>query len=665
VYRPFKFLYTTFILITFLVFNVLHPVQGLFAQDSELSRISARAQQGDQEAQRTLELIKQAKNLQLNYQLRPLLYSYGSFGTSIQFDIPGTTQENSDISLVIAVPLHSEMAVNSAMALLSGLAKQRPARGVRVAFLADETERYRGLLDQLDQFDDPESVVLLYGDFSSTDGETLYLYQGSKGHVCPRQLLEQTLAAGINAGIPMEIAQPYTELFRFGWIEAPKALQMMQDRGYPALYFSDFGLQNSAEGAVKLQKGPYEQELASFLEALIDKIPLDPAVFDYHYSLLAFNKHYWLIDEKTTLLMIVMAVTSIILFFSIYSILFRRKIIQRWLVFIRRSWVILIYFMLLVASLYVSRLFFVLWLFKNGSTASFPLGMALLFLLLWLSLFSLASPVTEKIVIPKRSSFYGHSALLILVLGLLTAIALDISLMPVFIWALLWVFIGSFVHSFSISLLSTVLAPVQVLVLFIIGTTQGMELNSLLVYPSNIKISFLFAFLVLPFVLLWKRTALLRIQKSKIKPKAQTKHFGRYVFASAIILALFTMEAPKENILSSKTALSNDTEPLFISSLSQSVFFNQRSVAVTITSKQPLDHYDIFLESNQPGEAVQLIESTIPFETIDVHRITSRLTGSPDNPFYFELLIPKDQKLILRIVGIYGNETTEEVKNLP
>lgn len=640
--------------------HVLHPVQGLSAAGSEWSRLRVRAQQGDQEAQRVLEIAKQAEKLKLNYQLRPLLYAYGGFGTSIQVDIAGTNQADNDISLLIAVPLYSETALGTALALLSHGVTQSPARAFRVAFLADETEGHRGLLDQLDQFNDPESVVILYVDFAPTQGP-LYLYQGSAGHISPRQLLEQSLTAGKKLDLPIEIAQPYNELFRFGWVKAPEALQMIQDRGYPALYYSNSIPQQASEQIKHLETEQYEQKLAYFLENLIANVPRDPALFDNHYSLIAFNKNYTLIDEKTTLLLILGSIFSIILFFSLYSILFRRKIIQHWLVFLRRSWVILIYFILLVASLYVSRLCIVLWLFKHGSTAQFPQGMALVFLVLWLSLFSVASPVTKKIVIPKRSSFYGHSAVVVLVLGLLTSIAMDISLIPVFIWALLWVFIGSFVHSFAISLFSTILAPAQVLVLFLIGMMQGREIDSLLVYPSNIKNSLLFAFLVLPFVLLWKRTTLLRIQKSKNKDKAQTLHFGRYVFASALILAIFTMEPLQEE----KQPAGNTIKPIFTGTLSQSEFLHQRSVAVTITAQTPIEGYEISLESPLSGETVQLIDSTIPFENNGVHTITSRLVGHPDNPFYFELLLPKNQSLTLRITGRYGTETAEEVKRLP
>uniref|UniRef100_A0A7C3E893 Uncharacterized protein n=1 Tax=Gracilinema caldarium TaxID=215591 RepID=A0A7C3E893_9SPIR len=640
--------------------HVLHPVQDLSAAGSELSRLRVRAQQGDQEAQRVLEIAKQVEKLKLSYQLRPLLYAYGGFGTSIQFDIAGTTQADNDISLLIAVPLYAKTAVDSALALLSHALTQSPARAVRVAFLANEREGHLGLLDQLDQFNDPESVVILYGDFTPTQGP-LYIYQGSAGHIGPRQLLEQSLTAGEKLDLPIEIAQPYNELFRFGWIKAPEALQMIQDRGYPALYYSNSIPQHAAEPTKHLKTEQYEQKLASFLENLIAHIPRDPALFDNHYSLLAFNKQYLLIDEQTTILLIVGAVLSIILFFSIYSILFRRKIMQHWLVFLRRSWVILIYYIFLVASLYMARLCMLLWFLKQGSTAQFPQGMALVFLVLWLSLFSVASPVTKKIVIPKRSSFYGHSAVVVLVLGLLTSIAMDISLIPVFIWALLWVFIGSFVHSFSISLFSTILAPAQVLILFLIGMMQGREINSLLVYPSNIRNSLLFAFLVLPFVLLWKRTTLLRIQKSKNKDKAQTLRFGRYIFASAMILAIFTMEPLQEE----KQPAGNTIKPLFTSTLSQSEFLHQRSVAVTITAKTPIEGYEISLESPLSGEAVQLIDSTIPFESNGVHTITSRLVGHPDNPFYFELLLPKDQRLTLRITGRYGTEAAEEVKSLP
>lgn len=663
---PFRFFAKSLVIRIFLILNILFAFEDISALSPELSRLNSRAKQGDKEAQKTLELVKQAQILQITYDLRPLLQTYGGFGTSIQFDIVGDDPESNDIYLLIAVPLYSDAAVNTAFSMLSDLIKQRPNRGVRVAFLADEQEEHRGLLDQLDQFDDPESVVILYGDFLAA-GNHLYLYQGSKGHVSPRQLVEQSLLMAEEKGISIELPQPYNELYRFGWVQVPEALQLIQDRGHPALYVSDYRLAYSEKEVFELEPNQAEKQVAFFLKALVDHIPRDTSTFDYHYTILAFNKHYRLMNEKTIIGLIILSVFSIILFFSIYSIVLRRKIIHFWIVFLRRSWVILIYFMLLVASLYLSRLLFLLWSLKHGSTTQYPEGVALLFLLLWLSLFSLASPITQNIVIPKRASFYGHGAIIVLVLGMFTAILLDITLIPIFVWALLWGWIGSFVHSFSMSLFSTILAPTQMLILFLIGMMNGTALNSLFISFINVKDSLLLAFFVLPFVLLWKRTALLRIQKSKRKGKAAPLHFGRYIFAAAMIISLFILEPYKDKSKGQEAAglAAEPTKSLFNSKISQSVFFNQRSVTVTISANTPIERYEISLERADPKDALILIESTIPFKNRGINRMDSDLASHPDNPFYFDLLLPRDQELTIRIKGVNYSESTEEVRSLP
>ncbi len=644
-------------------------IHGLFAESPEVSRLRSRVKQGDQEAKNAIEIIHQAETLKMRYELRPLLENYGGFGTSIQIDISGTDTdpEKTDINLLVTFPLYSEAAVHLGLSVLNQLANHLPSRPLRVAFLADETEGYRGLQDQLDQSDDPESVVILYLDVISEQGP-LYLYQGSQKHISPRQLVEQVLLMGAKYKIPVEIPQPYSELYRLGWVSAPEALEMIQNRGFPALYFSDFIQGTISEPFSEHSNSEYAQQLSVFFKALIDNCPRSPALFDYHYSLIAFNKNYVLVDERTTLLLIVSSIFIIILFLTIYSIVFRRTIIHHWIVFIRRSWVILVYYGLLIISFYGSRFVFKLWQLRNGPGAQIPLEMAFVFLLVWFSLFSLLSPLTQKIVIPKRSSFYGHSAIVVLLLGLLTSTAIDISFMPVFIWALLWVFVGSFVHSFSLSLFSTILAPVQLLILFIIGTMKGKRLTFLLLLDSShLGNCLLFSFIILPFVLLWKRTSLLRIQKSGIKN--QQKHFfiGRFVFAGAAVIALLTLTPPSQitqNLETDKAATLTE-KPQFHGALSTNVFLNQRSVKVTITATSPLDLYIISLENPHADKTIQLIESTIPFSVQGTDKLVSNLSKNPDNPFSFELLLPKDEQLKIGITGIRGAESTEQMFSVP
>jgi len=70
--------------------------------------------------------------------------------------------------------------VDTALLLLSLLAEKPPARAVRVAFLADEIDEHRGLMDQMDQIDDPESVVVLYVDLRAA-GSTPQSLPGLEG----------------------------------------------------------------------------------------------------------------------------------------------------------------------------------------------------------------------------------------------------------------------------------------------------------------------------------------------------------------------------------------------------------------------------------------------------------------------------------------------------
>lgn len=642
------------------------PGFDLFAQTSDMTRVSARAVAGDREAQQVLEIINQSKGLKTVPQLRPLLANYGGFGTSLQYDISSHTSRNYDIALLIAVPLYSRVAVSAALKLVAVLSDLPPAQPVRIAFLADEQDGHRGLLDQLDQIEDPEAVVVLYIDVISA-GIPLNLYQGSESHISPRQLIEQALSASKRSGIPLVIPQPYNELFRLNLTDSPEPLKLIQRRGFPALYISDspgpaLGTTQTTQDETELSTTVF----AKFLQLLVEGLPPnDRTDFDYHYTLLAFNKSYVLIDEKTTVILILLSIFSVTLFFLVYSILFRRKIISHWVVFIRRSWVILLYYGLLLLCLYGSRLLFLGWFIRAGSPAQYSSAVSVIFLLLWFSLFSLVSPITHTIVIPKRSAFYGHGAVFLLLLGLIIAVAIDIALMPVFLWALFWVFLGSFAHSFSVSLFATILAPIQLVVLFIIAITRGTVFNSVFVYPSSVLNSLLVSFIALPFILLWKRTSLLRRVKSKNPKSLHHSYVSRTLFFAAMVLSLFNLRPnSKEEKTVQIDTISNDKPLDFVVDLSSRIFLDQKTLSITLRSQIPLDRYDIVI-TGTGSEPVHVIESTIPFINLGPSTVQANLANHPDNPFHIELLLPKDQLVTLDITGVRGTERLQKIRQLP
>lgn len=628
------------------------------AQNQEIHRITIRARQGNQEARILSTLIQQADQLGMNYELRPLLSQYGSFGTSLQFDFTQDyTDESKDTVILVAVPLCSEFSVTVVEDLLFELRNKPINVNLRISFLADESNGHRGLIEQLDQFDDPESVVVLYFDLQHNKGP-LSLYHGSQGHIGPLQLVHEAVKIGEQHAIPIEIPEPYNELFRLNLLKGTEALENIHERGFSAIEITN---QSSAPTGPILDK----KNISSFLKDYIEKIPQDTALFDFHYTILNTNKHYLFINEKHTIIIIICSVFCTLLFFTINSIIFRHKIIIYWIIFLRRSWVLLLYFGLLLGSLYISRICIWIWLLRYGTTASLPSTVALLFPLFWLSLFSIISPILQNIRIPKRASFYGQSGIMVTLWGLLLSITIDISFMPVFIWALFWTFVGSQVHNYFVNLLCSLLAPTQIIVLYIFTALKNNAIFPLYIYPSQFLNSLVISFLVLPFILIWKRTMLLSLQK-----REQRSGRNKYLIYKVIVtFALFciilsigptsisTNNADNDIITNSKT-------PLFSTDLSSTSFLNQKAIKITLKTKTTIDRYQIFLLKNDLPD-ISLIESTIPFTKTETGDLYSDLSGYPDNNFVFEILLPKHEKPSVKIIGKFENNITEQILTIP
>ncbi|AEJ19631.1 hypothetical protein [Gracilinema caldarium] len=644
----FFYLYITF----FFAFS-----HNLGAQTQEIHRITVRARQGNQEAQHVANLIQQADQIGLTYELRPLLSQYGSFGTSIQFDFIQDNTDTNNIVILVAVPLSSEFAVTVVEDLLLEISKNAINANIRIAFVADEANGHRGLIEQLDQFDDPESVVVLYFDLLDETGP-LSLYQGSQGYISPLQLLHEAVKIGKKYKIPINIPEPFNELFRLNVLKGNEALEVIHERGFSAIVITN---QSPTRTGPLLDK----KDVSRFLKDYIEHSPKDTALFDFHYTILHFNNNYFFIDEKHTLIIVLCSVFTILLFFAINSIIFRRKIIIYWVIFLRRSWILLLYIGLLLGSLYLSRICIWIWLMLYGTTTSLPLTVVILFPVLWFSLFSFISPILQNITIPKRSSFYGQSGILVILFGLLLAITIDISFMPVFIWALFWIFLGSLVHNYFINLLSSLLAPVQIIILYILTAVKNNAIYPLYIYPSQFQNSLVLSFIVLPFILLWKRTILLRIQKSKQRLQRNKYGISKAIFTVVLLLVILSIGP---TIISTnnkdKDVTTNSDTPLFSTNLSSTSFLNQKTISIMLKAKTTIDRYQIYVLKNDV-QNISLIESTIPFAKTETGDLYSDLTGYPDTHFTFDILLPKNEKLSIRIIGKFGHNITEYLLTIP
>ena len=203
-----------------------------------------------EERNRRGELVRILSEEHIPFEIRPLLASYGEFGSSVRVSMAPEERGNSFAEnpgvLVLGIPLSPRISASGPalpFAVEAGLAFIRRVRlqpggsfpvAVQVVFLGGEDRKlsglsgwdHPGLRDAVSQLDNPENTVLLYLDAGDAPAG-IRIHHGSGGTIAPLHVVRPLL----EMHIPLRFAVRNNELYKLFLVQGPPVLEIGRAAG--------------------------------------------------------------------------------------------------------------------------------------------------------------------------------------------------------------------------------------------------------------------------------------------------------------------------------------------------------------------------------------------------------------------------------------------------
>lgn len=596
-----------------------------------------------------------------NPEIRSLFSDYGSFGSSVHLYFP-SARDSASTTLLIALPqtdsaeFEKHSGYQTALKLADKIKEQRLPVNIHIAFLADEKfpaatkhlqSNHPGLRDLLDLYENPESVQLLYLDLAENTS-SFVLRHGAPGYISPLSLVKNLTEALDTHIIPYSIPVYYNELYRLSLVDGPEALHYALSRQVPALYIE--GVRDRTKPVLNPQK------LADMIYDYAQNSMSGNIKHDYHYTIVRLASHTFFLSELFTILSFLFFWTLAVSIIVIYTITHRQKLIIMWTVFLKRSWIIPLYFLLLLGTLLCSSLMTSFILNRTSGAAAAPgFGEAVLKFLMAIALFNLMSPLLKLFRIPKRAHYYGNSAVILLGLGTLLTAYFDITFLPVFLWAFIFTFLSSSIHIPQFVFILALAAPVQIF--GILGSAIGAGSSNMgaLLSSTSLPVNTFLALVSLPFIFNFKRAALLFSKKNRVRRPLRI-WLPRILFFTGILISLvqYGVDLKKNSKLAPVLKTETTEAPVeFYLEHDSAVFLDRRIIKLRMESSVHPVQFKVSMQADS-GQRILIYDAEMPYNLSSDGRNVDFILGlQPDNPFITDIVIPAPASVTIQAEMLY------------
>jgi hypothetical protein len=625
------------------------------------------------------------------FETRSLFAEFGGFGSSLHVPLPASPGAGAGAGagakkpglFILALPLsftgddrrEFPYAFEAALAFIDRVRAEGLPIDALIAFLGDEWSAlpedaggqapHTGLADLASRLEVPEDAALIYLDIAGEAGEIL-VHHGALRTLAPLNILRPLARLCEERQLPYALAVNANELYKLGLADGPSALEFALARELPALCLTG----GAGGGGLDALLFDYARSVEAGTE--------NP---DYHYLIFEAPGRLFFVSEYATALLFLAA--AVLFFFSAltYSVVLRRRLAVQWMVFLKRSWILLLYWLALALALKGAALIFRA-LVRGADPARFG-GTALLFyaaaasqLLAGVSIFSVFSFLGNCIHVPRRENFYGSSAIILVIAEILLAAYIDITFIPVFIWAFVFTFIAACVRKPVLIWICALLAFFQGGGALAALVRAGNKQLGFLIFSGNTAFIFYLALVSLPFFITLKRGAVLRGRKTGKQPSSQellrqlTKPRALLtLLAPRLVLAAFAGAAlgisawffaraslaPAERMTVVDEPESGD---LLALETQDRALLERRTLSITLQAPGKPLRFNLYVDDIPGGETPVIYSAPMPFRYVedspDRASVEFILGEGPPNPFSTEIALPVDFAGFLRAEALYG-----------
>jgi hypothetical protein len=615
------------------------------------------------------------------FEERPLFAEFGGFGSSIHVRIPAAPNSENragERALVLAVPLSGAeekdaapsgglarrlpFGVETALAFIRSAADSSFPQPVTLAFLGNETSRlpkdsrdpnFRlGLEDLYTTLEDPENTVLLYMDIAAPP-QRVIIHHGAGRMISSRAALETLCRLWDAAPVPADLAVRFNELYKLGLVSGPDSIRSAHARLIDALYLAG---ETARSGDAAVAPADLARSLIDYAGALGGAA----GSLDRHFLIASFGRKVFFVPESVTV-MVFLGITG--LFFMgvlTYFTLYRKRAVVLWRMFLGYAWVFPLFILALTVSLELAGFTVAAAgrLLGYGAARS-DAGLAFLKIIIALPLFSALFSLGASFKIPQKAGFYGNSAVVLVIAGVLIAAVLDISFTPLFLWALLCAASGAafkkplMVYACVACAAISALGPLEN-ILQSGGSPSAAGRFTEILLSQGVLTSLYIAVIILPFMLLLERGAALR-ERNQNAPSPM-RRFAPIIacFAAGLgALCFYTLYRSKNQPPAPVRRTIEDERGMLAITVRERVFLERRSVTVTVSAQGDPLRFNLRLTCADQTLPV-IYAAPMPYRADnDWKSIVFQAGEGPPNPFVTEIILPLDFTGSLEAEALY------------
>jgi hypothetical protein len=282
---------------------------------------------------------------------------------------------------------------------------------------------------------------------------------------------------------------------------------------------------------------------------------------------------------------------------------------------------------------------------------------------------TLTLPLTRIKKNRRRARLYGNGALVCFFFALLGGTALDITLVPIFIWALLMGLAGTFIRNAGVVFLAALLAYPGIPGAFLALRAAESALLPTLLQPGSPLPPLPAALSLFPLLLLLMRGACLVRRHKKPLPWFLSL-IPRLVFLASALAAMtvYSCQAgkmPREDRISRTVEEGPETGGILRTEIRDRVVLGRRLISITLEAAGSPVRFDLALETD--GAPPLIHAAPMPFSYGgDGRSLHFTLGEGPPNPWSTEIALSPDFSGLLRIGAWYmpGGEPAEIIPPL-
>ena len=639
---------------------------------------------------------------------RTLIANYGGFGSSILVRGRSSSVSGSRDTFVFAVPMTSLFAVETALALTAEIQNRDNPINIIVAFLGDErivlppeissipshlSMPYKGLRDLLTQNDLPENWSLCY--FDAVEEPTkLVLHHTGRAYIAPLELIKP-LPAIFSPGISWSFATRQNSIKKDGQMDAVEASEILSIAWLDEI--NGIVLSGQSEGKTSGQSSRFSAYLSTILKTDLNKgdilthESIAKAILEYssslnfpiinpdrHYTFIPLpSNNYFFITERLTVSLLLILAGIFLFIYLVYSSGNNAILFFHFRFFLRYSWLFLLLLPIQIICFKLSGVLysFLLELFKAPKDAEYLSGITLAILLALAFCFFILL-LLDLLNFPKRTRFYGISAVFFGILGMFFAFFMDFTYAIISFCSFIFIFICASITNpvimFSLSLTIPAFAFFRLMNIAELGSGRLAELfiMSDFSYLGSIEnwISLIQpALLILPFLLLIKRGLLLLRKLRKVKrPRKKIDKYRLIIFPCLIfsiiiaiiihILIVKQIDPSGRRYVTDLGGNESSNYKLIDLSVQDTVFQDSRIINLQLAANNAVTRFDLTLESINGKSLLPLYSSPVPFERVNNgEKILFSLGEFPPNPLNLEIVLPLEFEGLIKTTAVYNS----------